>query len=162
MPESTPDPLRRQLAVALDSLEAASNESRPLIAYAHRAEALKAISAVQRELDTELRAASEAVEEHLLAQGVANIKLTSPAVTVYIERRLFAGIDYREGEDTDTGHERAAAALREAGLGEFAHERVNLQGLAAHYREAGEEVEEALRGAISLSVVTRVKTRKNS
>lgn len=142
---------------------------RPVVAYAHRREALRLLGAVHRDLGRELDAASEAVEEHLIAQGVRKLSLTEPAVTLFIERRPFCGVVYADGEDKDAGHERLARALEASGLGEFARTRVNLKGLTAHYREQleaeGEEAVNArlaveLGGAAKLDVTTKVKTRK--
>lgn len=156
---------------AIDHLSAAERDDRPIVAYARRSEALRLLGAVVRDLATVLDTASEAVENHLLSEGVRKLSLADPAVTLFVEHRPFCGIVYAEGEDTDAGHERAASALAAAGLADFAHMRVNLQGLTSHYRELlNEEGEEAvnarlaeeLGGAVKLTVTSKVKTRKAS
>jgi len=117
----------------------------------------------RRELKDQLKAVEaeqEVVREQLLAEferaGVSS--LSAGPYTVYLHRQLWA-----VPEDRD--YEKACQALREAGLGDFVHERFNVHQLSAYFRELANETGEVelpapLQGVIRVEERVDLRARK--
>jgi hypothetical protein len=164
--------LGERLMDAIRQLGAAEADDRLHVAFARRDLARQIISKVADQLDADLRAQDEAIQDHLLALGVPSLKLTDPPRTLYLDNRPWISIPERvEKEEANAKHDRAAAALRAAGLDEFVEIRCNLRGLTSHYREVlrehGEEaVREQLKAdlgdVVEFGITTKARTRKAS
>lgn len=173
--QSWPEPVSatvRSLFEAMRELMLAETEDRLHVAFARRDLARQIIDGVSKALEAELRAQDEAIQEHLINLGVPSLRLTDPPRTLYLDNRPYLSIvSTRENEDTDAKHERAAAALRAAGLDEFVGTRCNLSGLVSHYREilkeegeeaAKERIKADLGEVVELGITTKARTRKAS
>lgn len=160
----------QDLMEAISQINAAEAEERLHVAFARRDLARQIINRVSERLEADLRALDEAIQDHLLALGVPSLKLTDPPRTLYLDNRPYISIkELVEKEDTDSKHERAAAALRAAGLDEFVWTRCNLEGLTGHYREilkeegeeaAREQIKADLGEVVELGIKTKARTRK--
>jgi hypothetical protein len=138
------------------------------------AEALALRQIERRRLEDDLKAAKadcDEMGEELLRRwmetGVSSVK--AHGMTLYIHSQLWAGVERAEGEATGAAYARAAAALEASGLGDFVEQRFNVHSLSAHFREladakawteVGELLPAELRGAIKLSEVYQVRSRK--
>lgn len=162
----------QELIEAIAQINAAETDDRLHVAFARRDYARQIVAGVVKTLESELRDQDEAIQNHLLALGVPSLKLNDPARTLYLDNRPYISIvESVEGEDTDAKHERAAQALRAAGLGEFVGTRCNLAGLVSHYREilkeegeeaAKERIKAELGEVVELGITTKARTRKAS
>lgn len=94
------------------------------------------------------------VLEHLSEQGIQSMRVDG--FTVYLHHTLWAGA-------ADGDWDRACAALRAAGLGQFVAERFNIMTLSSWVREraaASEPLPEPFEGAIAVREVFRARARK--
>ena len=84
--------------------------------------------------------------------GIQNVK-TATGETVYLNREVFAKL---------TGDpEKAHAAFRQEGLGDFVKESVNSQTLRAYVREVEEVLPKGLQPFIDVTEVFRMRMRNN-
>lgn len=85
-------------------------------------------------------------------------------LTLFVRRQLWAGVIRLDGETTaGPANERAAAALRAAGLGEFTGLKVEAQSLSAYVRELderGEKLPPELEPYINVSTKIELSARK--
>ncbi len=134
-----------------------TGRSTSLRTYAKLDKERRTLNARLKKLDTLIEETSHAVLDHFQKIGIDRV--TVDGVTIYVRRQLWAG-----REDGVTVDE-ACTALKDAGLPEYAHERVNTQSLSAFVREldaAGKPLPAELQGVIKVSEVFKVQTRMSS
>ncbi len=110
-----------------------------------------------KKLKVQIEETSHAVLDHFQKLGIDRV--TVEGVTIYVRRELWAG------REQDVSVDQACTALKDAGLSEYAHERVNTQSLSAYVREldaAGEPLPAELQGVIKVSEVFKLSTRMSS
>ena len=114
----------------------------------------KELSAKLDTLKKDLQVAEHEVLEMLERQGMASVKTKSGA-TVYMQRQVWA-----RAKDGDK--DRAAAALKHAGLTEFVSETFNTNTISAWFRECEREerpVPEEVAEAFQLDEVFSARVR---
>jgi len=98
--------------------------------------------------------------DEMIDMQVKSLKVQG--VTLFLSRKVYVGVDRQEGEDTESAHERASAALIDAGLSQYVHQRFMTGKLAAWVRERIENKEalpEEFNGAIRVTNLPGMGTR---
>ena len=118
----------------------------------------------KRDLESQLKKVKAIIEEkepeilqHFQKHSLQNINLNG--LTLYLKRELWAG------RAKGVENEDAIKALQDAGLSEFASNRVNIASLSGYLRELDRDSEpfpKALEGIINLKEVFKIGSRNGS
>ena len=110
------------------------------------------VEAKLKKLIADLAVREERLVNSFAEAGIQNVK-TATGETVYLNREVFAKL---------TGDpEKAHAAFRQEGLGDFVKETVNSQTLRAWVREMDEVLPEGLQPYIDVTEVYRMRMRSS-
>jgi hypothetical protein len=114
----------------------------------------KRIAVLNEEL-ADLKEDSENLEyalvEEMATDGISSMKVNG--VSVYVQEKHLASINYQEGEDTDAGYARVCDILNKVGLGYLAHRRFSIPSLTKwvnEQKEAGNELPPEFEGNVRI------------
>jgi len=120
----------------------------------------KALKQKLRDIQVELDALENQIEEHFVESGVSSMKVGGR--TVYLRKQLFVSPNAMEGESPEDAKRRACRALQTSGLGWLVSEGYNSNTLRAVIREMQEDGHEfplTLTDALKITERYRVGVR---